>query len=123
MATATPANNPSRTGVAVPTHDALRVVLFGMPDAGKSSLLGALAQAARTQERVLQGRLLDISEGMEELRNRVYENRSRETTEEIVPYPTTFEPFQGTHSTPSRWPIIFYDCDGRVANELLVRRK
>ena len=32
-------------------RSALRIVLFGMPDAGKSSLLGALAQAAQVQAR------------------------------------------------------------------------
>ena len=31
---------------------ALRLVVFGMPAAGKSSLLGALAQAAKTQEQL-----------------------------------------------------------------------
>jgi len=35
---------------------ALRIVLFGMPDAGKSSLLGALLQAGQTQEHLLDGR-------------------------------------------------------------------
>ena len=121
MATTTPATTVPPTP-AVP-EDALRVVLFGMPDAGKSSLLGALAQSAQTQERILQGRLFDIPPGMEELRRRVYENRPTGTLEEIVPYPLTFEPFQGTQSNPVRVPLVVYDCDGRVANELLTRRK
>src|SRR5438876_9122673 len=72
---------------------ALRLVLFGMPDAGKSSLLGALAQAAQSQEHLLNGHLTDTSKGLAELQRRVYENQPRETLEEIVPYPIVFEPF------------------------------
>lgn len=108
---------------AAPTHprikpDALRIVLFGMPDAGKTSLLGALAQAAMTQERVLQGKLIDRSEGLSLLRKQVYEERARETLEEIVPYPVTLEPVG-----QARLEAVLYDCDGRVANELLSKRK
>src|SRR5580692_4567610 len=73
----------------------LRIVLFGMPDAGKSSLLGALVQAAHTQDRILQGRLLDLTNGMAELWRRVYEDRQRETLEEIVAYPVVYEPYPG----------------------------
>src|SRR5947208_13629352 len=79
---------------------AVRVLLFGMPDAGKSSLLGALAQAAQTQERALGVRLTDLSRGLGELQHRVYEERPRETLEEIVPYPVAFEPFDGLQSDP-----------------------
>src|SRR5262245_40249309 len=103
---------------------ALRVVLFGMPDAGKSSLLGGLAQAAEKQELVLHGRLVDRNQGLAELQRRVYEDSPRETLEEVVPYPVCFEPF----STPvaskgEKWEALLVDCDGRAANELLSRRK
>src|SRR5215471_21702568 len=74
-------------------RNALRLVLFGMPDAGKSSLLGALAQAAQTQEHLLNGHLTDLSQGLAELQRRLYEDQPRETLEEIVPYPVAFEPF------------------------------
>jgi hypothetical protein len=105
--------------------DRLRVVLFGMPDAGKSSLLGALAQAAHTQERALHGRLADPSHGLDDLRRRLYDERPRETLEEIVPYPVTYEPFEaGVKLRPeSAVKATLIDCDGRVANELLTRRK
>jgi hypothetical protein len=104
--------------------DALRVVLFGMPDAGKSSLLGALAQAAQTQERTLGGRLTDLSRGLGELQHRVYDERPRETLEEIVPYPVAFEPFDGLRPDPERrGEAVLFDCDGRVANDLLSRRR
>jgi len=51
--------------------DDLSIVLFGMPAAGKSSLLGALGQAAQAQEHLLNGRLTDVSHGLDELRRRV----------------------------------------------------
>ena len=102
---------------------ALRIVLFGMPDAGKSSLLGALAQATHTQDRILQGRLVDQSNGLAELWRRVYEDRQRETLEEIVPYPITFDPYSGDPGAIPKLNVMLYDCDGRVANELLSQRK
>jgi hypothetical protein len=104
--------------------DALRVVLFGMPDAGKSSLLGALAQAAQTQERDLGGRLTDLSRGLGELQHRLYEERPRETLQEIVPYPVAFEPLDGPKPDPSRREeAVLVDCDGRTANDILTRHR
>ena len=51
-------NRPQVTQVPI-SADALRIVLFGLPHAGKSSLLGALAQAGQTQENLLPGHLTD----------------------------------------------------------------
>jgi GTP-binding protein EngB required for normal cell division len=106
--------------------DDLSIVLFGMPAAGKSSLLGALAQAAQAQEHLLNGRLTDVSHGLDELRRRVYDESPRRTAEEVVPYPVDFEPFnqdgqKNQHSEHVGAVVI--DCDGRVANDLLVRRQ
>ncbi|MGH7225888.1 MAG: hypothetical protein ACRELF_21930, partial [Gemmataceae bacterium] len=106
--------------------DDLSIVLFGLPAAGKSSLLGALAQAAQAQEHLLNGRLIDVSHGLDELRRRLYEESSRRTAEEVVPYPVDFEPFRGDGGKPEAVQSIgavFIDCDGRVANDLLVRRQ
>jgi hypothetical protein len=114
---ATSPQPPATPPASATDADALRVVLFGLPDAGKSSLLGALAEAAQSQERVLQGRLTDLSHGLTDLRSRVYDDRPRETLEEIVPYPVSFEPY----GSGGRERAVFYDCDGRVANELLAR--
>jgi len=97
---------------------AVRIVLFGMPDAGKSSLLGALSQAAHTQGRALHGHLTDMSHGLGELRNRLYDDRQRETQEEIVPYPVRFAP-----SGHPGFPAVLYDCDGRAANDFLTRKR
>jgi hypothetical protein len=106
-----------------PSTAALRIVLFGMPDAGKSSLLGALAQAAQTQEHVLSARLTDRSQGLLELQRRLYEDRPRETLQEVVPYPVTLQPLSAGRPSGAARETIFIDCDGRVANELLSRRR
>src|SRR5262249_591018 len=95
--TTTPVAPPATAAPPLPpiSASALRIVLFGMPAAGKSSLLGALAQAAQSQEHLLNGRLTDRSsnQGLAELRRRVYDEKSRPTAEEVVPYPVVFEPF------------------------------
>src|SRR5262245_34880784 len=104
----------------------LRLVMFGMPNAGKSSLLGALAQAAQAQREVLGGDLIDRSQGgLEILRQRVYENKPRRTMDEIVAYPVTFQPFPAQENGPARSPVNadLIDCDGQKAYELLKRQK
>jgi hypothetical protein len=105
-----------------PTEPALRIVLFGMPDAGKTSLLGALAQAAQVQEHVLNGHLEDRSKGLLELQRRLYEDRPRETLEEVTPYAVALEPLQAGSASATREAVLV-DCDGRVANDLLSRRR
>src|SRR5262249_15842479 len=111
---------PAMTGSRVP----LRVVLFGMPDAGKSSLLGALAQTAQTQEHVLNGHLTDTSHGLTALQHQLYDGSPRETLEEVVPYPVTFDPFTPAGAVANgRREAVLVDCDGRAANELLSRRR
>jgi len=102
----------------------LRVVLFGMPDAGKSSLLGALAQAAQTQEHLLNGSLIDKSQRLLELQRRLYEDRPRETLEEISPYEVSLQPFSGKAGQAAAATVnaTLIDCDGRVANELLAKK-
>jgi hypothetical protein len=104
--------------------DAEHIVLFGMPDAGKSSLLGALAQVAQTQERALGGRLTDVTQGLGELQHRLYDGRPQETLDEIVPYPVAFDPLDGTKPDLSRRDeAVLVDCDGRAANSILTSRR
>jgi GTPase SAR1 family protein len=105
---------------AVP-RSALRVVLFGMPGAGKSSLVGALAQAAQTQEHILNGHLRDLGQGFREMQRRLYEEGPRETLDEVIPFPLVFEPF--SRREPGRIEAVLIDCDGRAANEILLRKR
>jgi hypothetical protein len=116
-------DTPTPTAPPTISRDALRIVLFGMPAAGKSSLLGALGEASQAQEHLLHGRLADVSHGLTELRQRLYDESPRRTVEEIVPYPVTFEPFADERDGTGRAQALLIDCDGRVANDLLVRRK
>jgi hypothetical protein len=120
-----PETTTTPASVLTPGGDAVRLVLFGMPDAGKSSLLGALAEAAQTQEHLLNGHLTDLGGGLAELHHRLYEDRPRETLEEVVPHPVAFEPFttRGPGADTERTQAVLVDCDGRVANELLIRRR
>lgn len=110
--------------VVAANRDAVHIVLFGMPAAGKSSLLGALAQAAQTQEHLLHGRIEDPSHGLEELQHRLYDEEPRRTAEEVVPYAIDFEAFPTDGpAAPEHLGAVLIDCDGRVANDLLLRRR
>jgi hypothetical protein len=113
--------SPTEAAEAAVSPNAVHIVLFGLPAAGKSSLLGALAQAAQAQEHLLNGRLADLSHGLAELRQRLYDETARRTAEEVVPYPVDYEPF--ARDGRAHLPAVFLDCDGRVANDLLVRRQ
>jgi hypothetical protein len=95
---------------------AARVVLFGLPRAGKTSLLGALARAADSQARQLAGSLTSSGGALEELRDRVYEDGPGETKEEVVPYPVHYDP---ADPDAGGLDAVLVDCDGRAANQLL----
>ncbi len=121
MATIGAATPPASPAASAP----LQIVLFGMPAAGKTSLLGALGQAAQSQEHLLHGRLTDPSHGLGELQRRLYGDKPRRTSDEIVPYPVHFEPFATTQNgaADDKLDAVFIDCDGQAANDLLARRK
>jgi hypothetical protein len=99
------------------TSAALRVVLFGLPAAGKSSLLGALAQVAQAQESTLGFRLIDRSEKLAELRRRLYESEALESQAETMLYPVALQPLAGGDAR--RVEAVFVDCDGRQAGDLM----
>lgn len=111
-------------GTAVPelSEFAVQIVLFGMPDAGKSSLLGALAQAADLQRPALSGDLQDLTGGLAELQQQVYESTPRQTPQEIVPYPVRIA-MQTGEQPPLTIDALLIDCDGRVANEFLTQQR
>jgi hypothetical protein len=95
--------------------DPLRLVLFGLPGAGKSSLLGALAQAAEAHPHLLDGRIADPSPNLADLRRNVYQHGSLDAGHEIVSYSFDYEP------TGKAAPLnaVVLDCDGRAADALI----
>lgn len=117
-----PENQPAPVP-RVAASSGLRIVLFGMPAAGKSSLLGALAQAAQSQSHILGAQLDDAGGGLAELQQRVYQNRAQETLEEIVPYQVTITPGTAKEPTGPPYAVTFYDCDGRIAQEYMTRKR
>ena len=104
------------TAAVLSAPGGLRLVLFGLAGAGKSSLLGVLGEAGQTQEHLLHGRLNDLSHGLAALRGRLYDETPQPTVEEVVPYPIAFEPFDDAARPTS---AVFLDSDGRVARELV----
>jgi GTPase SAR1 family protein len=118
MASPTHTMSPEQTAAAERDSDAVRVVLFGMPNAGKTSLLAALTQATQTQEGSLGAHVTDIPDSLKDIRRQVYEEHARQTLDEIVPYPVKVDPAWGED-----FRAVLYDCDGRVANELLTRHR
>lgn len=95
-----------------------RIVVFGMPDAGKSALLGALAQVGLTQARVLGGHLQETG-GLASLREQLYDASTQETRDEIITYPIQVVPANANQ--PGRKAVII-DCDGRAANDILMKK-
>src|SRR5262249_27005361 len=102
---------------ASPVSDqALRIVLFGLPDAGKSALLGALMQAGQAQATQLGARLLDLSHGLSKLHGSLYEQGPTPVRQEVDFYPIALEPL-ADHQPLNRAVLI--DCNGQTAGELL----
>jgi hypothetical protein len=95
----------------------LRIVLFGKPGAGKTSLLGALGQAGRIQENLLKAKLVDPSQTLESRRNELYENRTEPTKQPITLYPVQLQ------AEGSRRPenVLLIDCAGGAAADLLAQ--
>src|SRR5947209_10170045 len=77
----------------------LKILMFGPPGSGKSSLLGALMQACQagsSQSLVLHGTLVDDTGRLSELREHTYADAPPSNRTEIVDYPVHFTPEAGT---------------------------
>jgi hypothetical protein len=96
---------------------ALRIVLFGPAGAGKTALLAALADSARTQPRLLQGHLADLSSRLTDLANLAHAGRLESTVEDGSTYPISFETF----NSRLRLQAFLFDCPAEVGNNLLVQ--
>ena len=95
------------------------LILFGSADSGKSSLLGALVQAAHSQGGELKGALKDDTGGLATLQKAAYADKIPDTTQELTAYPIHFTPT----AAPTRpWQAVLYDCSG-VAADLYLEGK
>ena len=94
----------------------LRIVLFGLPDAGKSTLLAALAQVQHAQPALLQGELSDDSGGLSRQRQLFYDQQARPTDGESAFYPVHFRP-PDRRATP--YEAVLVDADGQVVERML----
>jgi hypothetical protein len=92
----------------------LRIVLFGRPGAGKTSLLGALGQAARIQETLLNGKLIDASHRLENLRQTLTEKGAGPSAAATTDYPIELKPESGRAIS-----AVLVDSDGRAADDLM----
>src|SRR5262249_20003970 len=101
-------------------QNGLRIVFLGLPGAGKSSLLGALVQAAQLQEAQLGARVIDETQGLGQLHKGVYERGPAPTHDEMVPYPVTVEPLPDHPAMPAG-EALFIDSSGQTAAQLLAQ--
>src|SRR5581483_8794295 len=97
-----------------------RVLLFGRPGAGKSALLGALAQAAAQPASLFKARLADESGGLAELARGAYGAKLAPTGTEVVAYPVHFEPQEPGGAD---WAATLLDCNGEVAQAYLLGKR
>ncbi len=100
----------------VPATEGPRIVLFGAAGAGKSSLLGALAQTAKQDQPAPGEQRIDQSAALAELQKGTYQGPQQETKDDVVPYPVSLQA-----NTPSE--ATFIDCAGRVAQAYLAGQR
>ena len=91
------------------------LLLFGTPGAGKTSLLGALAQAAVTQAPLLKGQLVDVSGELHRLHTSTYVTKML-PTDVLESYDIRLQPSEnGSAATDA----TLLDCSGKSALEML----
>src|SRR5438067_13456191 len=103
------------------TSEAPRILLFGHPGSGKTSLLGALLRAGETQGETLGAEVIDPSGRLSHIRDHVYAGAAFENTRtELVTYEVRLRPWR-IDSRPVMEPmaVVLMDCDGAAANALL----
>lgn len=111
-----PSNSPTPPDRTIP-----RLLLFGHPGSGKSSLLGALVRAAETQGEVLGAEVVDTTHQLTPIRDHLYAGTAFKTTRtELVCDPIGLCPLR-TNPNPDTVPsaVELIDCDGIAATSLL----
>jgi GTPase SAR1 family protein len=90
-----------------------RLLLFGPPGAGKTALLGALAQAAATQPAVLKGQLADANGAWDRLQKSAYGGGAGPENAEVDLH------LDPTEKDAAPADAIVLDCSGAQAQEML----
>src|SRR5262245_53769555 len=99
--------------MSVDANDPLRLVLFGLPKAGKTALLAALAQVQEAQPSLLAGKIEDPSGGLARLRQLQYDELPRGTEDETVSYPARLPTVTGPVD------VLLVDGNGQVSLDVL----
>lgn len=102
-----------------PEEEPLRLVMFGLPSSGKSSLLGSLVQAGELHDPVLNARLVEPSPGLLDLREKLSKNHLDANVEEVTPHTLKLEPL------PKGSPVVVevVDSSGKAAAEMVSRQR
>jgi 50S ribosome-binding GTPase len=98
--------------------DTPRIVLFGPPGAGKSSLIGALVQAGQGKS-ALGGQVRDVGGGMTELKEQIYKKGPSPTQEELRDYPLAVEPSPPGNGAAT---ATLTDSSGKAAQAILASK-
>jgi hypothetical protein len=94
----------------------LRLVLFGLPGSGKTSLLAALVQATQKQTAPLKLCLRDPEGKLQQLQEQWAHAPLPSTTEALVTYPAVWEPEGEAGSRPAV-PLLFCDSAGGLTQQ------
>ena len=97
----------------------LRLLLFGLPGSGKTSLLGSLAQASASQEAVLKGKVADDTGKLDLLRKGAYSGSLPSDDAEAAAYAVSFQPQGGEPALTT----TLLDGSGALAQQYLAGRR
>ena len=100
-----------------------RLLLFGSPGAGKSSLLGALAQASEKGTPALKGQLVEKSTALAQVQKSTYDGKPA-PTQAMEEYNIRLAPVDGeANGMTGVAEATLLDCSGQEALELLTAQE
>ena len=98
-----------------------RVLLFGHPGSGKSSLLGALLRASDTQPDTLEAEIVDPERSLDHIRDSVYGGgHFHQLRTDVIRHVIEVHPLADEgEPPPTPYQVVLLDCDGSAAGSLL----